>query len=166
SDQVDIHFLIGNADIEPAYLTIVDSVLPAQLEFIASTDCISTGSVVRCNADTVETDTPQSIMLTVRAVAPGNPVTLAALVSHAGADPDTANNGASLSLTVNDPPPDSADLAFSMSPSAAQFIISVNLTMTYAVTNQGPNHAMNVLIIHELPPEMVFVSSSNCALES
>jgi len=164
SDKVTINFLITNADTVPAYLTSIDFVLPTQLEFIASSDCSNTGSVVRCYANIVETETPQGIVLTVRAVAPGNPVTLEAIVSHADEDPDTANNGASLSFTINEPPDDSADLSLSISPSVSQVITGESLVMTYAVSNQGPNHATNVSVIHELPPEMAFVSSTDCIL--
>src|SRR5690606_40474226 len=69
------------------------------------------------------------------------------------ADPDTANNGASISFTINEPPPDSADLVLSLSPSASQFITGENLVMTYAVSNQGPNDATTVSVIHELRSE-------------
>lgn len=162
SDEVTINFLITNADTTPAYLTSIDFVLPAQLEYIASSDCSNTGSVVRCHANIVETGTPQGVVLTVRAVAPGNPVTLEAIVSHADDDPDTANNGASLSFTINEPPADSADLVLSISPSASQFITGESLVMTYVVSNQGPNDASNVSVSHVLPPEMTFISSTDC----
>ena len=162
SDEVTINFLITNADTAPAYLTSIDFVLPAQLEYIASSDCSNTGSVVRCYANIVETGTPQGIVLTVRAVAPGNPVTLEAIVSHADDDPEPANNGASLSFTINEPPADSADLVLSISPSATQLITGESLVMTYVVSNQGPNDASNVSVIHALPPGMTFISSTDC----
>lgn len=164
SDEVDINFLITNIDDAPSYLTAIEFVLPTQVEFVTSTDCTNTGTVVRCTVGVVETGTPQGIILTVRAVAPGNPVTIAALVSHAEADPDTVNNGTSLSFTVNEPPPDSADISFSMSPSDAQFIISEHMVITYSVSNHGPNDATNVSVTHELPSEMMFVSSTDCTL--
>jgi len=162
SDEVTINFLITNTDTTPAYLTSIDFVLPAQLEYIASSDCSNTGSVVRCHANIVETGTPHGVVLTVRAVAPGNPVTLEAIVSHADDDPDKADNGASLSFTINEPPADAADLILSISPSASQFITGKSLVMTYAVSNLGPNDATNVSITHALPPEMTFISSTAC----
>ena len=164
SEEVDINFVVSNPDLVPAYIAVVDFVLPSQVQFVSSSDCSSTGTVVSCEVGTVENGTSEGISLTLRAISPGNPVTIAAIASHFETDPDTANNGATVSFTVNEPPPDSADLRFTMVPSAAQFIIGENIVITYTVTNLGPDNATNISVIDELPAEIEFVSSADCAL--
>ena len=164
SDEIDIRFTVTNSDTDVAYLSVVEFVLPSQVKLVSSTDCLITGTVVNCDVGTVEHGTPEDIILTLRAVTPGNPVTISAIVSHFETDPDTADNGVNISFIVNEPPPDSADLEFSMAPSASQIIMGEDIDITYTVTNLGPSDATNVSVIDELPAEMAFVSSADCVI--
>lgn len=164
SDEMTINLLITNIDTTPAYLTNISVFLPPQLEFISSSNCIKTENIVHCSINIVEPGIPQSLILIVRAVEPSNLVTLEATISHADVDPDMIDNETSLSFTINEPPNESANLVLSISPSASQFITSEPLLMTYVVSNQGPNHATNVSITHELPSEIDFISSTDCTL--
>ncbi|MEL6408390.1 MAG: hypothetical protein AAFR81_28750, partial [Chloroflexota bacterium] len=164
SDLVDVNFTVANSGAVSAYLTVVEFVLPAQLQFESSTDCVNAGSVVTCSIGTVDSGSPVSVVIVVRAIAPGNPVSISALVSHFENDPDTSNNGSSVSLVVNEPPPDSADLQFGMAPSGTEFVVGQPLDITFTVINAGPSAATGVRIINDLPDELEFVSSTECAM--
>ncbi|MEL7432408.1 MAG: hypothetical protein AAFN11_00515, partial [Chloroflexota bacterium] len=164
SDLIDVNFTVANNDVAAAYLTVVDFVLPAQLEFDSSSDCSNSGSVVTCSVGTVDSGSPVSVAVVVRAIAPGNPVSISALVSHFENDPDSSNNGSSVSLVVNEPPPDSADLQFGMAPAGTEFVVGQSLDVTFTVINAGPSNATGVRIINDLPDQLEFVSSTECAL--
>ena len=161
---VDIEMVVSNNGGVPAYLSVIDLVLPTQITFESSPDCINTGAVVSCAVGTVAGGANVSVLLTARATSPGNPVTVSALVSHAAADPDTSNDGALLNIVVNEPPPDSADLQLAMIPDGSQFTVGEPIDFTFTVVNAGPSSATAVSIINDPPDELSFVTSSDCVL--
>ena len=164
SDLVTLTFVVDNPDTASAYLTVVDLVLPEALVFESSDDCQAENAVVRCAPGTVAGESTASAALNVRAVAPGNPVTITALVSHATTDPDLSDNGVSLALIVNEPPPDSADLQVSVIPSTTGWTVGEPGDLSLTVVNRGPASATMVVIEAELPEELLFVASSDCQI--
>ncbi|MGB7337707.1 MAG: hypothetical protein WBC91_02360 [Phototrophicaceae bacterium] len=164
SNELILSFVITNADSTDAYRTGVEFVMPAQVAFISSEDCANAGTVIVCEAGTIPSGTAQSLSLVVRALTAGNPVTISAITSHFMTDPDTSNNGASLTFVINQPPPDSADLQFTMTTTSAQLVIGEPLLISYTLVNLGPNTASNVQIMDALPSDLTFISSDNCTL--
>lgn len=164
SDLVDLSFVVDNNGSASAYLTQVEFVLPSQLEFVSSSMCSNSVAVVSCSIGTVDVGTSIDLLISVRAVAASSIVNISGLVSHIESDPDTSNNGASISVVVSEPPLDSTDLKMGVATSASQFIVGEALDFTFTVINSGPSNATEVRIISNLPEGLSFVSSSDCAM--
>ncbi len=164
SDLVDLNFSVTNSGTSPSYLTAVEFVLPSQLEFVSSGVCSNAVAVVNCQIGTLDAGTVSSFSVSVRAIAAGNPVNISALVSHFESDPDASNNGTLISILINEPPPDSADLQNGVATSISQYTIGIPVDFTFTVINSGPSTATEVRIISDLPDGLSFVSSSDCAM--
>lgn len=164
SEFTDISLVINNNGSSPAYLVEVGFVLPAQLEFVSSNDCNNSGAVISCLVDVVNPGTPVGLVISVRGVDAGDAINISALVSHFEADPNSVNDGVSLSLAVNEPPPDSADLQLGATISAAQFTVGEDVEITFTVINSGPSDATAVSIIGDLPDSITVSSSSDCVM--
>lgn len=164
SDLVDLSFVVHNNGSHPAYLTQVKFVLPSQLEFVSSTSCSNSVAVVSCSIGTVDVGTSINLTISVRAIAASSTIDVSALVSHFESDQDMGNNGTSISLVVNEPPLDSTDLKNGIATSASQFIVGEAIDFTFTVINSGPSIATEVSIISDLPDDLSYVSSSDCAM--
>ena len=164
SDLVALTFVVSNPDETSAYVTVIDLVLPEPVTFESSDDCSAENAVVRCTLGTVAGESTASAALNVRAVTPGDPVTITAWVAHAGDDPDQSNDGVSLALIVNEPPPDSADLQLSLIPSTPDWTVGETQALTLSVVNRGPANATMVGIVVELPEALLFVASADCQI--
>lgn len=161
-DLVTLSFTVDNPAAAPAYLTVIDLILPDSLVFETSDACVAEAARVRCRLGTVASMESLTVMLTVRAVAPGNPILLSGEITHAANDPNLSNNSVDLALIVNDPPPDSADLHLRLTPSATHWIVGEPQVMTLTLVNRGPAQTTAVLIEVELPETLVFVASEAC----
>jgi len=164
SDLVDLNFAVTNSGASPSYLTEVEFVLPSEFEFVSSGACSNAAAVINCQIGTLDAGTVSSFSVSVRAIAAGNPVNVSALVSHFESDPDASNNGTSISIVINEPPPDSADLQNGVATSISQYTIGIPVDFTFTVINSGPSTATEVRIISDLPDGLSFVSSSDCAM--
>ena len=82
-----------------------------------------------------------------------------ASISSASVDPDTGNNSATDSNTLDA----EADLSIVMTSTAT--VISIGQLFDYVieVSNQGPSEAANVVVVDNLPVGLSLVSSSGCA---
>lgn len=164
SEELTLNFVLTNLSSTDAYRAVVELVLPAQVEFISSEACRTTGTIIVCEAGTVASTSVQSLSLIVRALTAANPVTISAIARHLIDDPETNNNGTSLTFIINEPPPDSADLQFTMTTTRSQLVMGESLLITYTVSNLGPNVASDVFIIDDLPSDLSFISSETCTL--
>ena len=164
SDLVTLSWVVDNPDSVPTYLTAIDLVLPEAVVFESSDDCHAENAIVHCTVGTVAAEGSVTITLTVRAVTPGNPVTITALVAHAADDPDLSNNGVSLNLIVTEPPLDSADLQLSLIPAATDWRVGEPGDLSLTVVNRGPASATMVVVEVELPEALLFVASSDCQI--
>jgi uncharacterized repeat protein (TIGR01451 family) len=162
SESVEITFEISSIDDITAYRNKIELVLPDQIEYVSSSSCTKIGTLIRCETGTVTTSEPGQASLQVRAISPGT-INLAAIASHIESDPEEENNSINLVLTINNPPPDSADIRLDMTPSDTQFIIGEPVILTFTVVNSGPSDATGVSVIHELPAELEFISSPDCS---
>jgi uncharacterized repeat protein (TIGR01451 family) len=163
-DLLDFHFIVENKGTVPAYLTHLEFVLPPQVEFESSSDCSNSGSVVICAVGMLVGGTSSGVSVTVLAIASDNSVILSGRVSHIESDPEPDNNASSVSIIINDPPPDSADLQSDIMSSSAQFVVGESLDFSFRVVNLGPSDASQVQLVIDLPAELEFVSASDCAL--
>ena len=80
-----------------------------------------------------------------------------ASVSSGVADPNTANNTATASTTVNAP---AADLSVTKTDSPDPVTAGNNLTYTVIITNNGSNAATGVTLTDTLPASVTFVSAT------
>lgn len=163
-DIIDVNFIVDNNDVVPSYLTLIELVLPSQVQFNSSSDCSNAGSVVTCAIGTIVTGDPKEVSLSLLATAPGNSVNISALVSHIESDSDASNNGVSLTIIVNEPPPESSNLQLGMIPLSSQFIVGEPVHFNLTVINSGPSDATQVRIIIDLPDDLELDSSSDCAV--
>ncbi|MEM9955380.1 MAG: hypothetical protein AAF846_27500 [Chloroflexota bacterium] len=164
SEELTLNFVLTNVSNTDAYRAVLELVLPAQVEFISSDNCRMTGTIIICEAGTIASNTMHSLSLVVRALTATNPVTISAITRHFADDPETNNNAVSLSFIINEPPPDSADLQFTMTSTHAQLTMGESLLITYTVSNLGPNLASEVIITDDLPSDLTFISSDTCTL--
>jgi uncharacterized repeat protein (TIGR01451 family) len=164
SDLVDLNFSVTNNGLSPSYLTGIEFILPSQLEFVSSGTCSNAAAVISCQMGILDAGSISNLSVSVRAIAAGNPVNVSALVSHFDSDPDASNNGTSISVVVNEPPPDSVDLQNGVVTSVSQYTVGVPVDFTFTIINSGPSNATEVRIISDLPDGLSFVSSSDCAM--
>ncbi|MEL6307766.1 MAG: hypothetical protein AAFQ52_06460 [Chloroflexota bacterium] len=166
SDETELTLTVMNTSNTSSYMTRLMLTLPPQLSFVSSTHCAVTAIAIVCEVGTVTHLSSESVTLMLRAIAPGDAVTIAGTVSHAGTDPNVANDAAGQTITINDPPPDSADLALSISASANQYTVGSNMVLTYTVINRGPGAASQVQITDPLVADLRFISSPDCTLST
>jgi uncharacterized repeat protein (TIGR01451 family) len=136
----------------------VTDLLPAGLTFVAATGNGSYSSASGLwNIGALDADTTATLTLTVTvdigvSGALTNSATLSALTP---ADVVTANNSASVTLTVG-----GADLALSKSVSKSIVTSGENVVFTLSLRNYGPLEAANVVIRDLLPAGLTYVSHS------
>jgi uncharacterized repeat protein (TIGR01451 family) len=73
-------------------------------------------------------------------------------------DPTLGDNQKSLSVTVNNPPPVSADLSITAAASTPTVTLGNNLAFTLTVSNSGPSAASGVTVTDTLPAGATLVS--------
>lgn len=133
----------------------VSALLPAGLAFVSSdagaaydaeTGVWSVGAVAKGSTAMLK------IRATVGAAAVVKQTAVASIAASSPADAVAGNNAASASLTAQ-----SADLI--LSASVDKPVPKMRETMTFRVTvaNQGPNDATDVVVTHEIPPNMLFI---------
>ncbi|MEA1965036.1 MAG: hypothetical protein U9O41_07930 [Candidatus Aerophobetes bacterium] len=152
----------GTAGETITYALTVTNNGPSDALEVAVTDAIPTGT--EWVSDTSGgAYTPATGIWTIGKLAAGSSVSLditvkilsgttdslvnTAVVSTTTFDPDTTNNEAAVSTTVNT----SADLVISKSDSPDPVVAGETLTYTLKVTNNGPSDAQNVVVTDTLP---------------
>jgi len=114
------------------------------------------GSVITCTSTTSIASSGSAPSLTITMNAPGSgPATDSASVSSGTADPNSGNNTASQSVTVNA----QADVSITKNTSSAG-IAGQNMVYTIVVTNNGPSTANAVSVADPTPSGLTFVSNS------
>lgn len=118
-------------------------------------NCDKTDNEIFCTLGDLPTKTGGTVTIVV---SPKNTGTImnGASVGSDTPDPNTANNTAGASTTVN--PPSGADLALTKRVSSAPALVGENLVYTVTVTNRGPSVATGVKLTDTLPTGLVFVS--------
>jgi uncharacterized repeat protein (TIGR01451 family) len=122
-----------------------------------ATNVTATGTLPSCSLGTIVSGASASCTATATANAVGT-LTQTMSVSAIESDPNTDNNSASASTTVN--PVISADLAVTMSDSPDPVKKGAKLTYNITVRNNGPQAASGVVLTDSLPANIIFVQAS------
>ncbi len=140
-----------------ADVTVTDT-LPASLTFVsASSGCSAVGQTVTCTAASLDPGSDVTFTITVIPGVGAIPsVTNTATVSCDQPDPDTSNNTASETTTVNP----AADLSVSIADSADPIALGSSFDYTVTVANAGPSTATSVTLTDTLDASVTFVSAS------
>lgn len=152
---------IGNASAANTQLVIT---LPSNQSYVSyatpSGSCSVAGQVLTCNAGTILAGNLARVTVKTTANADGiSDVDVA--VSTSSSELSTANNSATTRVVVGP----AADLAVSASRPAAKEgetsgdLPGKPLPMTFAVTNLGPNDAVDAKLYHTLPANLTLTSS-------
>ena len=169
---------VSNAGPSPAVNVAVRDALSAQVSFQSATP--SQGA---CQAGVVPGDPTKPLLCNLGSLASGGSATITVVVkvnsvvpagtllvnnadvSSDTADPNTGNNVATASTTVQT----RADLAIVKSSDASTYKPSSTVTYRIDITNNGPSKALNVVVTDDLPATKQAVYQSNtggCVLSS
>ena len=140
---------------------VTDPVNPAVLAPSAASSagtCALRSGVATCELGSLK---PGATPVTITVSGTLDPIFLGALsntatITSATADPDLANNAA----TVTAPVATAADLTLTKTSSPATVAPGAPVTFTLKVTNRGPSAAQDVVITDVLVPQLVFSSAS------
>jgi uncharacterized repeat protein (TIGR01451 family) len=128
---------------------------PIQSVTVSQGNVITLGDVVLWSLSTLPMGAYATATITVTPTVEGL-ITASATAAGSEFDPNTANNTASVTITVGP----AADLALSLTGFPNAVVAGSNVTYTINVTNQGPSTATGV-IVNDLLPPLVTVLSTN-----
>jgi uncharacterized repeat protein (TIGR01451 family) len=139
--------------------TSLSDPLPSGVTFVSATptqgSCVRVGSTVTCALGTIATGANVTVEIKVDAGQPATITNDAGVVSTAS-DPNSANNSASATTTVQPV----ADLGLTKSDSPDPVLAGQLLTYTLGVSNAGPHSATGVTVTDVLPSNSTFDSAS------
>ncbi|MCC7201160.1 MAG: DUF11 domain-containing protein [Nitrospirae bacterium] len=149
-------------------ITVTDT-LPAgayPVTFVSATGtnwtCSYSSGVVTCNLDNDScSGTIPPIYITVTAPSPASQTTItnSATVNGSPNDPNTGNNTASATTTVNAVPIPVSDLSITKTDAPDPVNAAGVLVYTLSVYNAGPSNATNLTVSDTLPSGVTYVSS-------
>lgn len=145
-------------------IQVVDS-LPAGVTFVsASAGCSNAAGQVTCSIANLAAGAQQALTITVNAPAtvpaPPQIINTAQITANTPNDPDTSNNSAQWTTTIQAPSPTDADLGIAMTgPASALVNSAIDYTLT-VTNNSATNGASSIQIVDTLPAGVTFVSAS------
>ena len=143
---------------------IVTDTLPAGITFVSaipSKGSCSGTTTVTCNLGTLNNAANASATIIVKPTAAG-PLSNSASVSGTEVDPNTANNSATVSTTVNPPlTPAVADLSLTKIDSLDPVMVGDILRYTITVKNNGPDVANGIIVTDTLASNVTFVQATS-----
>ncbi len=154
---------VANAGPDAADNVQVEDTLPAGVTFQSASgtgwSCAHASGVVTCTRTALAASaTAPDITITVTAPSSTGDITNSADVASSTLDPDTGNNTASETTTVQYTP--KANLSITKSDSPDPVSIYGTLTYTIVVTNDGPDAATNVVMVDNLPSGTSYQSAT------
>jgi uncharacterized repeat protein (TIGR01451 family) len=155
-DTITFTVTLTNAGPLKATNVTVGDPLPAGLSFVSAT--ASKGSYNPATGvwtvGDVNTATPQTLAIQALVVSANPPVNTATVTHSDQADPNHANNSASVGVQL------STDLGLSKTVSNSTPNVGDTITFTVTLTDLGPNPATNVVVGDALPAGLAFVSAT------
>jgi uncharacterized repeat protein (TIGR01451 family) len=148
---------ITNNGPSPATNVTITDTLPAGVTFVGTTPSqgTCTNPLSSCAIGNLASGASATVIVVVKPNATGA-FSNSATVAATEADPNTANNSASASATVNP----AADLSLAETATPQTVTAGNNVTFSFTVTNSGPSTATGVTIADALPVGMVLVSAT------
>lgn len=147
------------SDALPGDTTFVSQAQTNGPSFGFSTPAVGSGGSVIWNAATFATGASATFTLVIRTAAnstPGTTVVNTVVAAAASTDPNAANDSASTSTNVNNPP----DVALTMARSPEPVFVGDLLTYTITISNAGTGTATGVTLTDNLPAAVLFVSAT------
>jgi uncharacterized repeat protein (TIGR01451 family) len=146
-------FTITNSGPDVATFVAFTNLLPAGVEFVSVTasqgSAMVTDGMVVANLGSLNTGTVASVaVVLIPEASAAGVLTSAATVTATETDLNPNNNSASAVATVNLP---SADLALTLAATPDPVLLNSLVTFTAAVTNQGPQPALDTVVTNVLP---------------
>jgi uncharacterized repeat protein (TIGR01451 family) len=155
-DTITFTVTLTNAGPLKATNVTVGDPLPAGLSFVSAT--ASKGSFNPATGvwtvGTVNTGTPLTLAIQATVVSSNPPPNTATITHSDQADPNHANNSASVGVQL------STDLGLTKTVSNSTPNVGDTVTFTVTLTNHGPNPATNVSVQDALPAGLAFVSAT------
>ena len=158
-------FTVTNLGPSTAENVVLKDTLPAGVEVQSVTPglgntCQPTYTPLTCNLGNMADGDVEvvSVLVKVKASVPKGTILLNnANVTTSSADPNTGNNSATASTTVDT----SADLVMTKTADAAEYKPNSTLIYKLRVVNNGPSDAQNVVVVDTLPEQKQAIYESN-----
>ena len=133
--------------------------LPPSVTYISNESsqgetCEMTDNVITCLLGPINSHANATVNTIVKPQSLGQLSSFASVTSSSF-DPVSSNNSISLETSIN---PQTADLALTISGTPEPVLVDNPLTYTLTITNQGPDPAININIINELPENLLLQS--------
>jgi uncharacterized repeat protein (TIGR01451 family) len=172
-DNITYSLSVTNNGPDSALNVALTDTLPQGLSFVSALpslgSCFEMGGEVICSLGDIPSGGGAGVELVVTATATGT-LTNSASVSSDTADPNSADNSASQDTSVDPAPapvveptpvPEAqADLGLSMADAVDPAMAGDLITYTLAISNAGPDSALNVVLTDSLPGGVTFVSAT------
>jgi len=159
-DSVSYTFVVTNTGPNNATGVSFTNVVPPGAVLLAATSSqgiVSTnGNLVTGSLGSISVGASATVTVVVRPSAVGA-LNLTGNAAASETDLNLSNNAGSASVTVNAP---LADVSVAVVASTNAIVVGSNLTYAVAVTNLGPQPALNVTITDALPAGLNFVSTT------
>jgi uncharacterized repeat protein (TIGR01451 family) len=150
-----------NAGPATATSTLLSNALPAGVTLISaqpSTGSCSGASTLSCSLGSIAAGKHATITIQATPNVAGNLIDTASVASSV-ADPNAANNNASITVTAISPAPQPmADLSLTLTATPNPVTLGQTLTYSLNVTNSGPSAAANATLSNVLPAGVSLVS--------
>ena len=159
--QLSYSIVVRNNGPSAASGVTVTDTLPVAVSFVsAAAGCSEVGGTVACTVGSLNNNASRTLAIVVRpgAAAVGT-LSNTATVGGDDIDPDSANNSATTTTTVNP----GTDLRIAGSAAPDPVLVGDALTFTIEVTNDGPSDATGVTMVDGLSTSVTFVSATSSA---
>ena len=163
-DTLTYTFTVMNHGTNTANAVAFTNALPATVLYVSSAvsqgNVSTNGGMVIANLGTLAVGASATVTVVVKPTLAGT-LSSTATVSSTETDLVPGNNTATVLTTVNQP---AADVSILLTASAGTVVAGSNLVYTVAVTNLGPETALNVSVTNVLPAGLSSISVSSGTL--